>query len=87
MRASPSPRHMRGPEEHTNTALTERRFHLSLYLFVFVHLYIVVFTLSPSLTGRERHEGIWLYKLTVFVEEVFRVELVRELPLALFMQR
>lgn len=39
-----------------------------------------------SLTGGERHEGFWLHKLSVLIEEVVRVKFIRPLPLSLLVQ-
>lgn len=39
-----------------------------------------------ALTCRERHEGIWLYKRSILVKEVFRVEFMGGFPLSFFIQ-
>lgn len=39
-----------------------------------------------SHTCGERHEGLWFNKLSLVIEEVFRVELIREFPLTLLIQ-
>lgn len=41
---------------------------------------------TVSLTNRERNKRIWLHKLSLVVQKVFRIKFMRELPVILVHQ-
>lgn len=69
------------PETHPRTWDVEKNTSVSSTtedLIIYVGMWIV-----SSCTCRERHEGLWFNKLSFVIEEVFRVEFMREFPLSL----